>query len=62
MCSFWGLHWNVQHKLYDTFGFPIEFTVELAQEKGYFVDLDGFQKKFAADHMLPIRKNWVVSE
>jgi alanyl-tRNA synthetase len=52
----------VQHKLYDTFGFPIEFTVELAQEKGYFVDLDGFQKKFAADHMLPIRKNWVVSE
>lgn len=33
-------------KLYDTFGFPIEFTSELASERGYRVDMDGFHKKF----------------
>lgn len=33
-------------KLYDTFGFPIEFTSELASERGYQVDMDGFRKKF----------------
>lgn len=34
-------------KLYDTFGFPIEYTVELAAEKGFTVDIDGFNQKFA---------------
>ena len=29
-------------KLYDTYGFPIEFTEELAKENGLTVDLDGF--------------------
>lgn len=33
-------------KLYDTYGFPIEFTSELACERGYQVDMNGFQKKF----------------
>ncbi len=33
-------------KLYDTFGFPIEFTSELASERDYQVDMDGFRKKF----------------
>ena len=32
--------------LYDTFGFPIELTLELASEKGIKVDLEGFYKKF----------------
>ena len=32
--------------LYDTFGFPIELTLELAKEKGLNVDLDGFNTKF----------------
>ena len=32
--------------LYDTFGFPIEFTEELAKEQGLTVDLDGFKKAF----------------
>ena len=32
--------------LYDTFGFPIEFTQELASEKGYTVDVEGFQESF----------------
>ncbi|MCR3955347.1 MAG: alanine--tRNA ligase [Gudongella sp.] len=33
-------------KLYDTYGFPIEFTLELAQEKDVFVDVEGFRLKF----------------
>lgn len=34
-------------KLYDTYGFPIEFTAELAEEKGYRVDYEGFRRKYA---------------
>ena len=33
-------------RLYDTFGFPIELTVELAKELGLDVDVEGFNKKF----------------
>lgn len=33
-------------KLYDTFGFPIEMTVELAAEKGLKVDSEGFAEAF----------------
>lgn len=33
--------------LYDTYGFPIELTMELAQEKGITVDVDGFHVAFA---------------
>lgn len=32
--------------LYDTFGFPIELTEELAKEKGLEVDIEGFKEKF----------------
>lgn len=32
--------------LYDTFGFPVEFTQEMAAENGLTVDLDGFRKAF----------------
>ena len=32
--------------LYDTFGFPIELTVELASELGGSVDIDGFHELF----------------
>ena len=38
--------------LYDTFGFPIELTMELAEEKGIKVDLDGFKDKFKAHQEL----------
>ncbi len=33
-------------RLYDTFGFPIEFTVELADERGLVVDKEGFDAAF----------------
>ena len=33
-------------KLFDTFGFPLEFTVELAEEKNLKVDINGFNEKF----------------
>ncbi len=32
--------------LYDTYGFPIELTCELASEKGLDVDVDGFHERF----------------
>lgn len=34
-------------RLYDTFGFPIELTMELAKEKGYTVDEEGFKRAFS---------------
>ncbi len=34
-------------KLYDTYGFPIELTQELAAEKGFTVDVQGFNEAFA---------------
>lgn len=33
-------------RLYDTFGFPLELTIELAEEKGLTVDKDGFDEAF----------------
>ena len=33
-------------KLYDTYGFPIELTEELAKEQGFTVDMEGFKAKF----------------
>ncbi len=33
-------------RLYDTFGFPIEFTMELADERGIKVDIINFEQRF----------------
>ena len=33
-------------KLYDTYGFPIEITTEMAKEKGLTVDAEGFEERF----------------
>jgi len=30
-------------KLYDTFGFPVELTMEILEENGYSLDMDGFK-------------------
>lgn len=37
---------NLAFKLYDTYGFPIELTLELASEKNLKVDEAGFAEKF----------------
>ena len=39
-------------KLYDTYGFPIELTLELAKERGLTVDEKGFYEKFKAHQEL----------
>ncbi len=38
--------------LYDTYGFPIELTMELAEERGLKVDIEGFNEKFRAHQEL----------
>ena len=40
------LNKDLAFKLYDTYGFPIELTVELAKEKNINVDVEGFKEKF----------------
>ena len=37
---------DLAFKLYDTYGFPIELTCELAEEKNMEVDTEGFKEKF----------------
>ena len=38
--------------LFDTYGFPIELTIELANERGLKVDEEGFKEKFKAHQEL----------
>ena len=33
-------------RLYDTYGFPLEMTIEMAKERGFTVDVDGFNARF----------------
>ncbi|MCI8325376.1 MAG: alanine--tRNA ligase [Clostridia bacterium] len=40
------LNGKTAFRLYDTFGFPIEMTVEIAAERGYKVDIDGYNTAF----------------
>lgn len=43
---------DIAFKLYDTYGFPIELTEEMAYEKGLDVDVEGFKEKFKAHQEL----------
>ena len=40
------LNKDLAFRLYDTYGFPIELTEELAKEKNITVDVEGFKEKF----------------
>ena len=46
------LNKDLAFKLYDTFGFPIELTLEIAKERNINVDVDGFHEKFKAHQEL----------
>ena len=35
-------------KLYDTFGFPLDITIDVAREHGMSVDVDGFERELGA--------------
>ncbi len=54
---------NLAFYLYDTFGFPLELTIEMAEEEGLTVDEDGFkasmelQKKKARENSAFSQKN-----
>lgn len=39
-----NLEGNLVFELYDTYGFPIDLTRLIAEEKGWTVDMDGFEK------------------
>ena len=43
------LNGKTAFRLYDTYGFPIEMTVEMAAERGFKVDMEGYKKAFE-DH------------
>ena len=44
--SFGTIDGRSAFKLYDTYGFPIELTMEMAHEKGLEVDEKGFEERF----------------
>ncbi|MBL7046825.1 MAG: alanine--tRNA ligase [Candidatus Marinimicrobia bacterium] len=56
-------------KLYDTFGFPLDLTQQMAREKGLLVDLKGFEQEMQAQrerarssarfHVDVAKGNWV---
>ncbi|MCP4410128.1 MAG: alanine--tRNA ligase [Gammaproteobacteria bacterium] len=35
-------------KLYDTYGFPVDLTVDIARERGLGLDMEGFERQMAA--------------
>jgi alanyl-tRNA synthetase len=43
---------DVAFRLYDTFGFPLDLTVDLAREQGMAVDIEGFDAAMAAQRVI----------
>jgi alanyl-tRNA synthetase len=39
---------DLVYKLYDTFGFPLDLTREMAEEDGLIIDTEGFERSLAA--------------
>lgn len=49
-------------KLYDTYGFPLELTKVIAQEKGYEVDVAGFEKEMEQQRVQSGKKHEATQE
>jgi len=49
-------------KLYDTFGFPLELTILMAEEKGYSVDTDEFEKQMAKQQAQSSQKTEITPQ
>lgn len=49
-------------KLYDTYGFPLELTKVIAQEKGYTVDVAGFEKEMEHQRVQSGKKQETAQE
>lgn len=43
---------DVVFKLYDTYGFPVDLTADVAREKGFSIDTSGFEKHMQAQRDL----------
>ena len=55
------IHGNDVFVLYDTFGFPVEMTEEIAKENGMTIDRDGFEKKMEEQRTRG-RQSWKGTE
>ncbi len=47
-------------KLYDTYGFPVELTIEIAADRGFSVDLEGFEKEMERQRERARAGGWVL--
>jgi len=39
---------EIVFKLYDTYGFPVDLTADIARERGLIIDLEGFEEQMSA--------------
>jgi alanyl-tRNA synthetase len=42
---------DVAFKLYDTFGFPVDLTADIGRERGFAIDMDGFNAAMTTQQM-----------